>query len=191
MKLSQSVTYAVRAALRLAECSDSGPISCGRLAREGNMPERFLLQILRDLTKKGILRSTRGGGGGFTLARDADSVTLLELIEVIDGPIAPSMPNNVALPDPASAVLRETLERITRNARRQLATITLRSLCDRSVLGEGDGEHHHTAGQTREVVHQLHTPDATPPRPIAPMPGLPLATPSVAAADYSSVHSGG
>ena len=52
------------------------------------MPHRFLLQILRDLAKKGIVHPTRGGGGGFTLERPPDAISLLEAIEAIDGPLA-------------------------------------------------------------------------------------------------------
>ena len=59
MKLSRTVAYAVRATLQLAQLEADGPVPCSKLANEGKMPERFLLQILRNLVTHGILRSTR------------------------------------------------------------------------------------------------------------------------------------
>jgi len=138
MKLSQSVTYAVHAALRLAAEDGSAPVSCGRLAREGKMPERFLLQILRDLSKKGILQSTRGGGGGFMLRRTADKITMLELIEAIDGPIAAGLPTNLTFPTSSGHVIRNTLDQITEITRRQLADLTLSQLVSANGCG-GNG----------------------------------------------------
>lgn len=107
------------------------------------MPERFLLQILRDLTKKGILCSTRGGGGGFALTRPAHEITLLELVEAIDGPIATGLPNNLSFPDRSDAILRNTLNRITDAARRQLATVTINDLAGQG----GNGQRHQAATQ--------------------------------------------
>lgn len=60
MKLSRTVAYAVRATIQLAQDPSDRPIPCSKLASEGKMPERFLLQILRNLVTHGILRSTRG-----------------------------------------------------------------------------------------------------------------------------------
>ena len=51
------------------------------------MPERFLLQILRNLVTHGILRSTRGVDGGYSLVRPADEVSVLDVIEAIEGPM--------------------------------------------------------------------------------------------------------
>ena len=65
MKLSRTVAYAVRATLQLAQLEADGPVPCSKLANEGKMPERFLLQILRNLVTHGILRSTRGVDGGY------------------------------------------------------------------------------------------------------------------------------
>ena len=81
MKLSRTVSYAVRATLQLAQLSSKGPVPCSKLAAEGKMPERFLLQILRNLVTHGILRSTRGVDGGYALVRPADQISLLEVIE--------------------------------------------------------------------------------------------------------------
>src|SRR5580698_8195016 len=86
MKLSRTVAYAVQATVRLAH-SDSGiPVPCSQLAAEGHMPERFLLQILRHLVTHGILNSTRGVDGGYALERNAEDISLLDIIEAIDGP---------------------------------------------------------------------------------------------------------
>ena len=87
MKLSRTVSYAVKATLQLAQLSADGPVPCSKLASEGKMPERFLLQILRNLVTHGILRSTRGVDGGYALVRPADQISLLEVIEAIEGPV--------------------------------------------------------------------------------------------------------
>ena len=84
MKLSRTVAYAVRATLALAQAESDGPVPCSKLAAEGKMPERFLLQILRSLVTHGILRSTRGVDGGYALVRPAEEISLLEVIEAIE-----------------------------------------------------------------------------------------------------------
>ncbi len=88
MKISRTVAYALRATLQLAEQASERPVPCSRLAAEGNMPERFLLQILRSMVNKGILRSTRGVEGGYTLVKPPTELSLLEVIEAVDGPIS-------------------------------------------------------------------------------------------------------
>lgn len=87
MKLSRTVGYALRATLYLAAEVPNKPIPCSKIAKEGEMPERFLLQILRNLVSQGVLRSTRGVDGGYTLAGAPSDVSLLNIIEAIDGPL--------------------------------------------------------------------------------------------------------
>ncbi len=140
MKLSQSVTYGVHATLRLAESENGTPVPCGQLARQGHMPERFLLQILRDLSKQGILHSTRGGGGGFTLERRPEEISLLEVIEAVDGPLSAGLPLNVNFPHQSDELLRDTLRKIAHTTRQQLAAVKLSHLMDLPVrTGEAVG----------------------------------------------------
>lgn len=128
MKLSRTVTYAVRATLQLAQTGSSAPIPCSRLAANGNMPERFLLQILRTLVNSGILSSTRGVDGGYRLNRSADDVSLLDLIEAIEGPLQGEEVPADGLPDDAQRNLATALGRVAESSRQQLSAIKLSQL---------------------------------------------------------------
>jgi len=92
------------------------------------MPERFLLQILRDLSKQGILHSTRGGGGGFALGRPAEEISLLDVIEAVDGPVQGGLPARCALPVETGGRLQHMLSDIAEEVRRQLAAIKISGL---------------------------------------------------------------
>ena len=110
MRLSRTVSYALQATLHLARSDAAGmPTPCSRLAAEGKMPERFLLQILRTLVKHGILRSTRGVGGGYVLERSPAEISLLEVIEALDGPVASGLPDHEGLPKESKAKLARAL----------------------------------------------------------------------------------
>ncbi len=128
MQLSQSVTYALQALLQLAESGDGVLITRGKLAATGQMPERFLLEILHDLVKRGILRSTRGGGGGFALARHPEEISLLDVVEAVDGPFPVGLPAGNTLSEPLRNWLRMNLEQVTEGMRARLAGMTLKNL---------------------------------------------------------------
>lgn len=92
------------------------------------MPERFLLQILRNLVTHGILRSTRGVDGGYALVRPADQISLLEVIEAIEGPYDASLEVGEGLPAMSQISLRDALGQVTASTRRQLESIKLSQL---------------------------------------------------------------
>lgn len=127
MKLSRTVSYAVQATLQLAESKSRAPIPCSQLAAVGQMPERFLLQILRNLVKHGILHSTHGSGGGYTLERRPDDISLLEVIEAIQGPVT-AAENSEALSEPAQTQLNHAMENVNAHLRRELAAIKIAHL---------------------------------------------------------------
>ena len=126
MKLSQTVTYALKATLQLAQSRDGAPIPCSRLAAQGNMPERFLLQILRSLVTQGILRSTRGVDGGYVLIRD--DISILDVIEAIDGPQTYELILGEGLSRELRQKLTSALEDVAKTARSQLEAIKIAQL---------------------------------------------------------------
>jgi Rrf2 family protein len=125
MRISRTVAYALHAVLQLARLNVEGPVPCSRLATEGRMPERFLLQILRSLVTHGILGSTRGVDGGYRLERSLDDITLLEVIEAVDGPIHSKLPLHEGLPEDSRLKLECALRKLTDLARRELRAVKL------------------------------------------------------------------
>ncbi len=130
MKLSRTVAYAVRATLQLAKSDSATPVPCSQLAAAGKMPERFLLQILRSLVTHGILRSTRGVDGGYALVRPPHEVSLLEVIEAIEGPLDTADPLAEGMTEAAQSRLTEALRAVTDQSRRQLEGIKLSQLLE-------------------------------------------------------------
>jgi Rrf2 family protein len=128
MKLSRTVAYALQATLQLAQSGNHSPVPCSRLADEGKMPERFLLQILRSLVAHGILCSTRGVDGGYTLDRIPENISLLEIIEAIEGPLTPVIPAAGWLSAGSKAKLEGALASITETTRKELEAIKLAHL---------------------------------------------------------------
>lgn len=92
------------------------------------MPERFLLQILRNLVTHGILRSTRGVDGGYALTRPPENISLLDVIEAIEGPMNADEPAGDGFPKDSQQRLRGALNEITQTARQQLDAIKFSQL---------------------------------------------------------------
>ena len=91
MKLSKKGEYALRALLDLAmaQALDRTLVPLSALAEAQRMPATFLEQILAELRHAGILASTRGKYGGYSLARPAAEIHIGEIVRQIDGPLAP------------------------------------------------------------------------------------------------------
>lgn len=85
MQLSRATQYAILAMTQLK--TDGEPIPCSQLAKLGDMPERYLLQVLRSLVMGGLVKSTRGVDGGYRLAKPAKQISVAEIAEAIDGDI--------------------------------------------------------------------------------------------------------
>ena len=88
MRVSTRGDYASRALLSLAlHADESGPTSVRDIAERTGLPQPYLEQILLALKGAGIVRSKRGVGGGYILAREPGLITLGEIVSAVDGPI--------------------------------------------------------------------------------------------------------
>jgi len=91
MNITAKSKYAVRALVELAGRSADSPVPLVVLAEARGIPTQFLEQLFAALRRAGILQSHRGVNGGFTFQRSPDQVTVLEVVEVLDGPIEPAL----------------------------------------------------------------------------------------------------
>ncbi len=91
MKIAKSVEYALLAAVHIAQNCKEGSVLSHKISKEYNIPLEYLLKILQQLVRANVLCSKRGPGGGFVLARDAKKISLLQVIEAVDGPMSSKM----------------------------------------------------------------------------------------------------
>lgn len=88
MNISSRCEYACRAMLELARLEQTGqPVSAQYIAERAEIPEKYLVHILLQLKRAGLVRSIRGPQGGYVLARPAEQISLYEVLSSIDGPL--------------------------------------------------------------------------------------------------------
>jgi Rrf2 family protein len=87
MRLSLQVQYAICGVFDLAYNGHGGPVQVRVISGRQEVPNRYLEQIFRRLRQAGVVTSKRGPGGGYTLARSADAITLREIVEAVEGPL--------------------------------------------------------------------------------------------------------
>ncbi len=88
MRLTRGADYGARGMIRLAQEAQGQVMLVSDIAAREGLPESYLAKIFQDLARSGIVRSHRGARGGFALARDPQDISLREIIEAIEGPIA-------------------------------------------------------------------------------------------------------
>lgn len=90
LELTRRGDYAVRTMLALAVGSDDpGLVTARRIAAQMAIPERFLPHVLRDLSRAGLVEGRTGRSGGYRLARSPSRVTMLEIVEAVEGENGP------------------------------------------------------------------------------------------------------
>ncbi len=87
MEISRRTDYGVRVILDLATMPDDGRASTQEIADRQQIPSPFLAKIISQLSLSGLVTTYRGAGGGVSLARPPSEISLLEVIEALDGPI--------------------------------------------------------------------------------------------------------
>ena len=87
MQITRQADYAVRAVLYLAKLGPEQRAATSQIAQEEQIPPSFLAKIVSQLSVAGLLQTSRGARGGVSLARSPQEISLLEVVEAIDGPI--------------------------------------------------------------------------------------------------------
>lgn len=137
MRLTQEADYALRVVLYLCKLGMEEKTEAKTIASCENIPVRFLLKLLRKLVHANIVKSFRGVGGGYTIAREPQNITLKQVIEAIEGTIYV----NRCLYDSAYCNLNRTntcdvhkaLEKVQRNLISELESITFRKIMEQDI----------------------------------------------------------
>jgi Rrf2 family protein len=87
LSITTKSPYAVAALAELGRAGANGPVPISELARRRDIPVQFLEQLFAALRRAGVLRSFRGVGGGYSFARAPDTISVLEIVELLDGPL--------------------------------------------------------------------------------------------------------
>ncbi|HKE72868.1 MAG TPA: Rrf2 family transcriptional regulator [Acidimicrobiales bacterium] len=142
MKVSTRGDYASRALLSLAlHGNGAGPTSVRDIAERTGLPQPYLEQILLALKGAGLVRSKRGVGGGYVLARDPAQITLADIVSAVDGPIAVGdfgePHQNGACDHEGQCVLLAVWQMVSDHMRRHLNGLTL---ADIASISRGERE---------------------------------------------------
>jgi Rrf2 family protein len=87
MQITRQADYAVRAMVYLVQLGTDRRAATSQIAQEKKIPSSFLAKIVSQLSVAGLLQTSRGARGGVSLARPPEEITLLDVVEAIDGPI--------------------------------------------------------------------------------------------------------
>jgi Rrf2 family protein len=110
ISITSKSPYAVLALAELARSGGPEPVSIGELARRRDVPVQFLEQLFAVLRRGGIVSSQRGVKGGYRFAREPSAITVLEVVELLDGPLGRDADGVFAT---AAAAAREVLAQTT------------------------------------------------------------------------------
>ncbi|MBM7623233.1 RrF2 family transcriptional regulator [Sporohalobacter salinus] len=147
MKLSTKGRYGVRAMVDLAlHCNEKGATPLHSIAERQNISEHYLEQLIATLRKAGLVNSVRGAHGGYLLAKDPGEITVKDIIQTLEGPIAPSecvaeeSENNCENID--DCITRLIWKKLQNTINEVLSSITLEDLRQEAIDAKHTGDHH-------------------------------------------------
>lgn len=87
MQITRQADYALRAIYYLSRLEENKKAATGLIAEDQNIPPSFLAKIISQLSLAGLIYTSRGAGGGVSLAKPANEISVLDVVEAIDGPV--------------------------------------------------------------------------------------------------------
>src|SRR5437764_4541344 len=134
MKLSRASSYALHTVAFMAAQKDKArPVASHHIAAARGIPDGFLLKVLKSLVSARILRSLRGPNGGYRLARKAQEISMLDVLEAVDGPIRGQAPLLEEDNGPLNHKLEAVCNQIAGQVREHFAKVPVSEL----VTGKG------------------------------------------------------
>jgi Rrf2 family iron-sulfur cluster assembly transcriptional regulator len=136
MRMSTRGDYAARALLSLALHGSDRPTSVKEIAERTHLPQPYLEQILLSVKGAGLVRSKRGVGGGYVLARPPQEITLADIVAAVEGPqiLMAEHPDHCE----GHCILQEVWVGVDNESRRILERVTLAELVERTRIGHPD-----------------------------------------------------
>jgi Rrf2 family cysteine metabolism transcriptional repressor len=128
ISITSKSPYAVLALAELGRSAGAGPVPIGELARKRDVPVQFLEQMFAVLRRAGVINSQRGVKGGYSFAREPSTITVLEIVELLDGPLGRD----------AEGVFADASEA----ARRVLGSTTIADVIEREMREAGASIYH-------------------------------------------------
>jgi Rrf2 family cysteine metabolism transcriptional repressor len=149
VRLTAKSEYGVLASIDLACSYGRGPVSAREIAERQSIPPRFLEQLFVSLRRAGIVTAVRGAHGGFALTRDPADITVLDVVEALEGPLQASLCDSgkeIGCLKSGTCAAAPVWARATKALRDVFATATLASLAgtqdafDRRCADDKTGE---------------------------------------------------
>ncbi len=128
MRISRTVEYGLTAAVFIAQNCKDGRVLAKKISEAYDLPAEYLLQVMQQLVRAGILTSKKGPKGGFNLARPAKEITMLEIIEAIDGPVIVPMNLVEQTGKPFAKKIEKMFLNVSEAMKVSLAKVTLADL---------------------------------------------------------------
>jgi Rrf2 family iron-sulfur cluster assembly transcriptional regulator len=131
VRMTRGADYGARGVIRLARAPQGQIMLVSEIAAREGLPESYLAKIFQELARSGIVRSHRGAGGGFSLARPAEAITLRQIVEAIQGPLALNTCLDAGAANACDQVATCALYPVLQRAQQQLV-----SILDETTLAE-------------------------------------------------------
>lgn len=145
MNFTAKEDYGLRAVLDLAVHTGGGPVQTREIAARQRIPEQFLEQLMASLRRAEVVRSTRGAGGGYSLAAPPEKITVGDVLRALSGPLVPpelisgeNCDGGAGHDAPESVVVRGVWQSVRAALRQTCDTTTLQMLLDKRDLADRD-----------------------------------------------------
>jgi Rrf2 family iron-sulfur cluster assembly transcriptional regulator len=133
MKLSTKGRYAIMAMMEVALRQQARPVTLADISEEQGISISYLEQLFARLRKNGLVRGTRGPGGGYCLARDVKEISIAEIVSAVEDEPRVKKPLNVELPDSTHQKILEMWDNLSRTIRDFLETLSLGDFIEEKI----------------------------------------------------------